>query len=378
VSERAGAAASGLRSEATKDEGSGPQRETSPAATFADGAGGTVSAAQTSERQRSGGADRGVQLARFRDLALVPAILLLAVVGALVDPVFLSFDNIVDVLQQQTELSLLVLAEALILISGKFDLSLESTIGIAPALAVALVISRQDGGLGTGWPTWLAIPLCLLIGLLIGAFNGLLILRFKLSAFIVTLAMLIVLRGFQTGATTGKSLFALPPSVSYLGNTRWFWFPASLWICAALFLAGIGFLGFFRHGRAIYAVGGNVEAARAAGIRTDRVVWLVFMVGGLLAALAGLLLTGRLGSVAAAQGQGLIFQVFAAAVIGGVSLDGGKGTLFGALCGVVVLGLIRNILNLAHVSGYWIDTIYGGIILVALILARLTTGKAQD
>src|SRR6266545_2699231 len=268
---------------------------------------------------RAGLGERGIQLARFRDLALVPAILLLAVVGTLVDPVFLSASNIIDVLQQQTELSLLVLAESLILISGKFDLSLESTIGIAPALAVALVISRENGGLGTNWPTWLAIPLCLLFGL-----------------------------------------------------------PASLWICGVLFSAGIVFLGFFRHGRAIYAVGGNAEAARAAGIRTDRVVWVVFMVGSLLAALAGLLLTGRLGSVAAAQGQGLIFQVFAAAVIGGVSLEGGKGTIFGALCGVIVLGLITNILTLAHVSGYWIQAIYGAIILVALVLARLTTGKAQD
>src|SRR6266511_1235523 len=108
---------------------------------------------------RAGLGERGIQLARFRDLALVPAILLLAVVGTLVDPVFLSASNIIDVLQQQTELSLLVLAESLILISGKFDLSLESTIGIAPALAVALVISRENGGLGTNWPTWLAIPL---------------------------------------------------------------------------------------------------------------------------------------------------------------------------------------------------------------------------
>jgi ribose/xylose/arabinose/galactoside ABC-type transport system permease subunit len=327
----------------------------------------------------SGGlADRGIRLARFRDLALVPAILLLAIVGQLVDPVFLSMGNIVNVLQQQTELSLLVLAEALILISGKFDLSLESTFGLAPALAVALVIPVEDRGLGTNWPTWMAIPLCLLIGLLIGAFNGLMVLRFQLSAFIVTLAMLIVLRGLQTRVTTGKSLFALPPSVAYLGSARWFGLPASLWICGVLFAAGITLLGFFRHGRAIYAVGGNAEAARAAGIRTDRVVWVVFMVGSMLAALAGLLLTGRLGSVSAAQGEGLIFQVFAAAVIGGVSLDGGKGTLFGALCGVIVLGLITNILALAHVSGYWIDAIYGAIILVALVLARLTTGKAQD
>lgn len=321
---------------------------------------------------------RLVQLARFRDLALVPAILLLIVVGAIIDPVFLSSANITNVLQQQTELSLLVLAEAIILIAGKFDLSLESTIGLAPALAVALVIPVASNGLGTEVPAALAIPLCLLTGLAIGAFNGLLILRFRLSAFIVTLGMLIVLRGLQIGLTGGQNLFDIPQSVLYLGNAVWLGLPASIWICGVLFAAGILALGFLRHGRAIYAIGGNVDAARAAGIRTDRVVWIVLMIGGLLAALAGLLMTGRLGSVASAQGDGMIFTVFAAAVIGGVSLDGGKGTLFGALCGVIVLGLINNILTLGGVSAQWIQAIYGAIILVALVLARVTSGKAQD
>ncbi|WP_329109430.1 ABC transporter permease [Micromonospora sp. NBC_01699] len=323
-------------------------------------------------------AGRRLRLARMRDLALVPAILVLILVGALVDPVFLSTANITNVLQQQTELSLLVLAEAIILIGGKFDLSLESTVGLAPALAVALVIPAVSNGLGTDWPTTLAIPICLLIGLLVGAFNGVLILRLGLSAFIVTLGMLIVLRGLQIGITGGQNLFELPPSVLYLGNALWLGLPASIWICGALFAIGIVVLGFFRSGRSIYAIGGNADAARAAGIRTNRVVFIVFMVAGVLAALAGLLMTGRLGSVAAAQGEGMIFTVFAAAVIGGVSMDGGKGTLFGALCGVIVLGLINNILTLAGVSAQWIQAIYGLIILVALLLARLTTGKAQD
>jgi len=318
------------------------------------------------------------RLARLRDLALVPAIAVLVLVGALIDPVFLSGANLTNVLQQQTELSLLVLAEAVILIGGRFDLSLESTVGLAPALAVALVIPAASNGLGTELPASLAVVICLLVGLAIGAFNGLLILRLGLSAFIVTLGMLIVLRGVQIGVTGGQNLFELPPSVLYLGNATWLGLPASIWLCALLFAAGIAVLGYLRHGRAVYAIGGNIDAARAAGIRADRVIWAVFMVAGVLAALAGLLMTGRLGSVAAAQGEGMIFTVFAAAVIGGVSLEGGKGTLFGALCGVLVLGLINNILTLASVSAQWIQAIYGLIILVALMLARLTTGKAQD
>ena len=113
-------------------------------------------------------------------------------------------------------------------------------------------------------------------------------------------------------------------------------------------------LGYTRVGRALYAIGGNADAARAAGIRTDRVLWIVLIIGGLLAALGGLLMSGRLGAVAAAQGDGAIFTVFAAAVIGGVSLNGGKGTLFGAFTGVLLLYMIQNILTLAGVPAEWI------------------------
>jgi len=313
-------------------------------------------------------------LARLRDLTLIPVIFVLLLIGFFVDPVFLTRQNLTNVLQQQTELSLVVLAEALILIAGKFDLSLESTVGLAPAAAVLIL----GGSLGMSLPQELAIPLTLLIGAAIGLVNGFLILKFKLSAFIVTLGMLIVLRGLQVGFTGGRSLFELPPSMNDLGIAVWFGIPASIWICLAIYAAAIVFLGYFRQGRSVYAIGGNVDAARAAGIRTDRVVWMVFIVGGCLAALAGVLLAGRLGSIAAAQGQGMIFTVFAAAVIGGISLDGGKGTLFGALCGVLVLGLIQNILTLAGVTGEWIGAIYGAIILAALMLARITSGKAQD
>ncbi|SDN36455.1 ABC transporter permease [Allokutzneria albata] len=319
-----------------------------------------------------------LRFARFRDLALLPAIVVLMIVGALVDPVFLSADNLTNVLQQRTELSLLVLGQALVLISGKIDLSLESTIGLAPALALGLIIPASAHGLGVELPEWTAIPLCLLIGVVIGAFNGFLILKLQLSAFIVTLGMLTVLRGLQIGFTEGQNLFEVPLSFTYLGSARWFGVPASVLICLVAFALGIVALAYFRQGRSIYAIGGNVEAARAAGIRTERVLWTVLVIASLLAALAGLLMTGRLGSVGPAQGQGMIFTVFAAAVIGGVSLDGGKGTIFGALTGVLALGLIENILTLGGVSPHWIQAIYGAIILIALMLARLTSGKAQD
>ncbi|MFI7443709.1 ABC transporter permease [Nonomuraea indica] len=319
-----------------------------------------------------------VRLARFRDLTLVPVILLLLVVGAFLDPTFLTTGNLTNVLQQQAAISLVVLAEAMILISGKFDLSLESTVGMAPAIAVMLVVPASAGGFGLGLPGMLVIPLCLLVGAAIGAFNGFLIIKFQLSAFIVTLAMLIIVHGLQLGPTEGKTLFQLPDSILYLGSAIWLGLPASIWIAAVLFAAGIAGLAYFRVGRSLYAIGGNADAARAAGIRVDRVLWGVFILGGMLAALAGILETGRLGAIGSNQGVGWIFMVFAAAVIGGVSMDGGKGTILGALTGVLVIGLVQNLLTLKGVSGFWQPVVYGAIILVALMISRIAGGKAQD
>ena len=133
---------------------------------------------------------------------------------------------------------------------------------------------------------------------------------------------------------------------------------------------------YHRYGRAIYAIGGNVHAARAAGIRVERVSWAVFVIASLLAALAGLLLSGRLGAVTAQQGSNLIFTTFAASVIGGISLNGGKGSLAGALAGVLLLGIVTNILTLSQIASFWIDATFGAIILIAQSLTRLTGGEA--
>lgn len=305
---------------------------------------------------------------KLRDLALLPAIAVLVLAGALLDPAFLSGDNLLGLLRQQSELSLLVLAEAVILIAGRVDLSLESTVGLAPAAAVALVL--------LGMPPWSAIPLCLLIGVAAGVLNALLIVQVRLSAFAATLGTLIVLRGLHTGVSDGKDLTELPGSLGYLGAARWLGLPASIWICGVLLAAAAVFLGLFRHGRTVYAIGGNIDAARAAGIRTQRVLWAALVGGGLLAAVAGMLMTGRLGSVAVTQGQGMIFLVLAAAIVGGVSLNGGKGTIFGALCGVLLLGLVDNVLRLAGISSLWIQAIYGAIVIAALVLARLLFPRA--
>ncbi|MFI7426796.1 ABC transporter permease [Micromonospora sp. NPDC049836] len=317
-------------------------------------------------------------IARLRDLALVPAIVLIAIVGQIINSVFLQPDNLINIAQTMSEIALLVLAQTIVLVAGKMDLSLESTFGLAPGVAAWMTVAVGAGhGTGLLSGAW-SIPITLLVGALIGIANAALIVRFGLHGFIVTLGMLIVLRGLLTGISGGQTFFNLPESMMYLGTAVWLGVPASIWICLALFAAGIVLLGYTSFGRSLYAIGGNVDAAKAAGIRTDRVLWAALIIASVLAALGGLLLSGRLASVAASQGNGAIFTVFAAAVIGGVSLNGGKGTMFGAFTGILLLFMIQNVLTLAGVPAQWIGALNGAIILVALVVSRITGGKAHE
>ncbi|MBZ9990190.1 ABC transporter permease [Mesorhizobium sp. BH1-1-5] len=315
----------------------------------------------------------------LRELTLIPALILIGFVGWLNNPAFLTADNIVNILQQSSELSILVIAETLILLLAKIDLSLESIVGFAPMLGAWLIATDPSlGGSGIGLNPALAIALVFVTGAAVGAINGFLVVTMRLSPFIVTLSILILLRGMTLGLTNGTTLFDLPDSFLYLGNAKWAGVPASIWIAALLYLVFGIVLRYHRLGRALYAIGGNPEAARVAGIQVDRIVWGTYIVAGLLAALAGLMLSGRIASVVSSQGQNMIFYVFAASVIGGVNLNGGRGRLIGALTGVLLLGVLQNVLTLSQVPSFWIDAVYGAIILLALIFARLTGDRSAD
>ncbi|MCB1488630.1 MAG: ABC transporter permease [Bauldia sp.] len=314
----------------------------------------------------------------LRELALLPALIVLIVIGAIVNPVFLSQANITTILTSSAALALVVLGESLVIITGKFDLSLESTFGIAPAIGAMVVIPAATYGFGFELPVWVGILVILLVGAVIGFANGFMVVKLKLNAFIVTLAMLIVLRGMLVGATSGRTLFDLPEAFFTLMSVTFLGLPLAVWLAAVAFLIAGILLRYHRLGRALYAIGGNPEAARAAGIRVERVTWGVYVLAGVLAAVAGLVTVGYVGAISANQGNGMIFTVFAAAVIGGVSLDGGKGTMFGALTGVLLLGVVQNLLTLAQVPSFWIQAIYGTIILGSLMVARFAGGQAQE
>jgi simple sugar transport system permease protein len=313
---------------------------------------------------------------KSREFALIPVVLLTVLIGFIVTPVFLTQRNVLNLLQQSSELAIVVVALSLILIAGKFDLSLESTFAFAPMVAAWAVLPVSAGGSGIGLPGWLGVPLIIVVAVVVGLVNSLLIVRLGLNAFIITLAMLILLRGLTLGVVSGRTLFELPESFLWLGSAQFLSIPVSVLVCALVFvLAGL-FLRYHRVGRSLYVIGGNREAARAAGINVERVMIGVFVVAAVLAAIAGLALVGRTASVTPSQGANLIFSAFAAAVIGGVSLNGGRGTMLGAFLGVLLLAIITNILTLSQIPSFWIDATNGAIILVAILFSRLT-GRAE-
>jgi len=321
---------------------------------------------------------RSVNVNVLREVALLPVLVLLIIVGAIASPAFLTVSNFAGIGQQSSALGVVVVGESLILLIGGMDLSLESTYGLAPMVAAWLIVPVSAYGLGTEWSPYLGILVVLVVGAVIGLINGLLIVKGRLNGFIVTLGMTILLAGLQNGIVKAQSLFNLPQPFSYLGAASIGQVPVSLIVALVIFVLTGLFLRYHRTGRAIYALGGNQAAARAAGIKIERIKIGVYVIGSILAAIGGLMEAGRVSAVTGQQGyqEGIIFSVFAAAVIGGVSLKGGRGNMVGAASGVILLGIVQDILDLANVSNYWIEAIDGAVILFALFLARIVGGES--
>ncbi len=322
-------------------------------------------------------AKRAVSPELLKNLAILPFIVVLVTVGSLVSNVFLTVPNLTNVLYQSSILMMVVVAQVLVLLSGEIDLSSESIVTLAPMTAAIMMAPMSNGGIGWEISGYAGFAVALAVGALAGAINGFLVVKVKLNAFITTLAMLILLRGVALGVGRGNTVYNLPDVFLFLGSGRFLNLPMPIWISGAVVVLVSLFLRYHWIGRSIYAIGGNAEAARTAGINVDRTKVLLFIAAGVLAALAGIMLTGRIASATSNQGANLIFSTLAAAVIGGVSMNGGRGTLFGAFLGVLLLGLVQNILLLAQVATYWIDAAYGAIIVAALLLSRVVGGASS-
>jgi ribose/xylose/arabinose/galactoside ABC-type transport system permease subunit len=292
---------------------------------------------------------------------------------------FLTPFNVVNILSAAAVLGIVVVGQTFVLITGNFDLSQESTLGLAALVGLWIIVPSAapyfGGGLGV--PPLLSIVIILAMGVGIGAIIGALITYGRMNNFIVTLASLLILRGLMLYFTKGNSVNA----INYEGGDVFYWLghetfampwlgnvPVAVPTMLFVFLVAHIVLTYRRFGRDIYAVGGNRTAAIASGIDADKRVRQVYMISGFLAALAGLVLAGRVASVQVNLGEGYIFTIFAAAVIGGVSLQGGRGRMLGVLGGVLLLSMIDRGLNLMRVDVFLQQVVQGLIILFAMFI----------
>jgi simple sugar transport system permease protein len=303
--------------------------------------------------------------------------LIIVIIGAFIAPSFLTTVNLVNILEQVSVLGLTTIGLTFVVLIGRLDLSLEGIVGFAPMLAAVMLVPAAAGGFGIELPGWTGLIIALGTAGLIGVFNGFMVVKVGLNPFISTLGLLVLLRGGVLIVSSGRSIYSPGAALTFLGSATVGGIPVSVFVFLVVaVIVGVVFQ-FHRYGRALYAVGGNEEAARAAGINVDRVIWSAFIFAALLSGLAGVLMTGRLDSAVTTQGQGIIFSAFAAAVIGGVSLGGGKGTIIGVIGGVLLIGVINNLLTLAQVPSFYVQASTGAVIVVAAVLTTVASSRSS-
>jgi len=290
-------------------------------------------------------------------------LLVLIVINLFITPMFFTYGNLINIIYHSAVLGFLVLAEGLCLMTGNFDLSIESTLAFAPAIAI-LFMTRWIPGLNP----IIGIIITLVVGMLIGYLNGIFVGKLKINPFLQTLSILIILRGL-TYYLIPMSVFNLPRAYTFLGGERTIYRIPIAVILLIIFVYIIHvMLTKTVYGRSLIAVGGNIRASFISGIDTEKVLVKVFTLSGLFAAIAGLLSVGRQEAITNAMGNGLVFMAFAASIMGGVSLSGGIGTVSGMLGGLLVLGVIDNSLTMLGVNVFLVYAIKGILIFIAVLL----------
>jgi len=295
----------------------------------------------------------------------VIGLVILAVAISVLSPRFLTTGNIINVLRQTSINAVIATGMTFVILTGGIDLSVGSILAYAGVIMAAL--------LATQLPLVASIALVLLLGAAIGALTGLVITKGKVQPFIATFVSMTVVRGATLVFTDGKPMSAdVGPAeqFAFLGQGYGLGIPVPIFIMAAVLAVAYYVLRHTRFGRYIYALGGNEDAARLSGLRTGLIKTAVYAVSGLLAAMAGIILTSRLSSAQPTAGVGYELDAIAAVVVGGTSLSGGSGRILGTLVGALIIGILNNALNLMNVSSYYQMIAKGVIILIAVLLDR--------
>lgn len=294
---------------------------------------------------------------------LIGLIFLIAVLSIL-SPNFLTVNNILNVLRQVSINALIAFGMTFVILTGGIDLSVGSILALAGAITGGLLASGMD--------PLLAVLVGILIGFTLGAINGFIITKGKVAPFIATLATMTIYRGLTLVYTDGRPITNFTESTFFnsIGRGYVLGIPIPVIIMIIIFIISYFILRKTTFGKSVYAIGGNEEASRLSGIKVDRIKIIVYSISGALAALAGIILTSRLNSAQPTAGASYELDAIAAVVLGGTSLSGGKGRIFGTLVGALIIGVLNNGLNLLNVSSFYQQVVKGGVILLAVLLDR--------
>ncbi len=292
------------------------------------------------------------------------ALLFLIVVVSFLNPNFFTVDNILNILRQTSVNAIIAVGMTLVILTAGIDLSVGSVLALCGAFAASLIAMEV--------PVLIAVPTALFAGAALGAISGVIIAKGKVQAFIATLVTMTLLRGVTMVYTDGRPISTgftdTADAFAWFGTGYALGIPVPVWLMVVVFAAVWYLLNHTRFGRYVYALGGNESATRLSGINVDRVKIGVYAICGLLAALAGIIVTSRLSSAQPTAGMGYELDAIAAVVLGGTSLMGGKGRIMGTLIGALIIGFLNNALNLLDVSSYYQMIAKAVVILLAVLV----------
>ncbi|KFL15081.1 ribose ABC transporter permease [Geobacillus stearothermophilus] len=290
---------------------------------------------------------------------------LLCIVLSILSDDFLTMDNWLNLLRQVSINALIAFGMTFVILTGGIDLSVGSVLALSSAITAGMMAQGMNG--------FVAILVGLLAGMVMGVLNGVIITKGKVAPFIATLATMTAFRGLTLVYTDGRPITGFASDdimFQMIGRGYFFGIPVPIILMLMVYIALYVVLKKTTFGRHTYAVGGNEEASRLSGLRVDRLKIYVYALTGALSALAGLILTSRLNSAQPTAGTAYELDAIAAVVLGGTSLSGGRGWIFGTLVGALIIGVLNNGLNLLNVSSFYQQVIKGAVILLAVLLDR--------
>ena len=289
---------------------------------------------------------------------------------SIASPYFLTFSNITNIIQYVSTYGIVSIGMLLVILTGGINLSVGGTLAISAYIGCSLMLK--------GYPWFVSVLVCVLVGMFVGLINGLAVTKLNIPPLIATLAVEQMARVMHLGLAQGAPLTGFSQTYLNIGASKLLNLPMSVWWTILLYIIFFVILHKTCFGRTVYAVGGNPMAARVAGVNNDKMIISVYMLAGFLCAAAGIIVTGRMNSVAVSIAQGLDTRCITCCVLGGASVTrGGKGTIIGCFLGVFIIGLLQNSLDLLAVSSYWQTFIQGVVLFLAVSAGFFRTFFAE-